>query len=134
MSVWTPLEQRNHEEIAAVERFFAPMSQANVLRFCCGLNRTMYPNAPLLAAHTVVICLDLEGWDADSERVKEIGMNTFEANDMSALMAPGPWGQEIFKKMWFYFGRIEKNSHLINKNRSAGEMLKCSLWHWLPVN
>ncbi|OAG00030.1 uncharacterized protein CC84DRAFT_1103249, partial [Paraphaeosphaeria sporulosa] len=120
MSVWTAVQQLNHLDIAAVDRFFAPLSHSDVLKYCCNLNRAKYPNAPALAAHTVVICLDTEGWDADSERLKELGMNTFEAGDMTMLASPGPWGEEILERIYFYFARIEKNAHLINKNASKG--------------
>lgn len=77
MSVWTPSQQRNHEELADIERFFAPISHAEVLKFSCGLNRNIYPNAPPLIAYTVVICLDTGGWDTDSQRLKEIEMSNY---------------------------------------------------------
>jgi hypothetical protein len=126
MSVWTPAQLLNHREIVAVENFFAPMSHADVLRFCCNLNRGQYPNAPALAASTVVVCVDTEGWDADSLKLKELGINAFDARDMTTITSPGPWGEYILKNVFFYFARIQKNAHLRNKNASAG---MSHMWH-----
>ncbi|KAF2438182.1 hypothetical protein P171DRAFT_372528, partial [Karstenula rhodostoma CBS 690.94] len=99
------------------------MSDADVLRFCCNLNRHEYPNAPPLAECTLVVCLDTEGWvsDADSTALKEVGMNTFESRDMTALTSPGPWGVNILNNVYFYFARVLKHAHLRNKNFSAGD-------------
>lgn len=52
----------NSIELAAVQDFFKSMSHADVLQFCCNINRSEFPNAPALADATVVICLDTEGW------------------------------------------------------------------------
>jgi hypothetical protein len=120
MSVWTRGQLLNHREIAAVENFFAPMSHASVLKYCFNLNRNQYPKAPALAASTVVVCLDTEGWDADSNKLKELGFNAFDARDMTAVTSPGPWGEDIIKNVYFYLARIQKNAHLKNKNASAG--------------
>ncbi|KAL5446972.1 hypothetical protein PMIN06_007596 [Paraphaeosphaeria minitans] len=110
----------NQQGINEVKAFFANLSDAEVLMFCCNLNRDQYPNAPPLAACAVVVCLDTEGWDADSNALKEVGVNTFESRDMTANASPGPWGENILNKVYFYFARVQKHAHLRNKNFSAG--------------
>ncbi|KAF1969974.1 hypothetical protein BU23DRAFT_512196, partial [Bimuria novae-zelandiae CBS 107.79] len=121
MSVVTQAQQQNLQEIAAVRTFFASMSHADVFRYCLNLNRAKYPNAPALAASTVMICIDTEGWDASSIVLKEVGINTFDSRDMTELSSPGPWGENLLKNIFFYFARIEKHAHLWNRNFSAGD-------------
>lgn len=124
--VWTSAQQQNHLQIAEVDRFFAPMSDANVLKYCFNLNRDRYPEASALAASALVVYIDTEGWDADSQRLKELGMAVLEARDMTPLTSAGPYGENIIKNLTFYFVRIQENSHLRNKNLSA-DMLQFTL-------
>lgn len=123
MAALTPTQQANLRDVAAVREFFAGMSHADVFKYCLGLNQSDYPTAPALAESTIVICLDTEGWDASSIVLKELGINTFDSRDMAKLQSPGAYGENLLKQVFFYFARIQKNAHLVNRNYSAGRSL-----------
>lgn len=120
MTTLTSEQEKNLQDISDVRHFFEPMSNADTLRFCLGLSKGQFPDAPALAGRTIVVCIDTEGWDASSIAIKEIGINTFDSKDMAQISSPGPWGENLMNHIYFYFARIQKNAHLINKNSSAG--------------
>lgn len=120
MPTLTTAQRINAQELADVRRFFETLSHAETFKYCLNLNRRYYPSAPVLAASTIVVCLDTEGWDASSIVMKELGINTFDSRDLAQLSSPGPWGENIMKHIYFYFARVQRHAHLMNRNYSAG--------------
>jgi hypothetical protein len=106
------------EKMAELQRYLLPKTQLSVLRFCLGLET--FEDAPPLAKEIVVICFDTEGWTADSNKICEVGMNTFAVSAMQEIEDIGPHGENLMRRLFFYHIRVRENAHLINIGNCPG--------------
>lgn len=65
--------------------------------------------------------MDTESFEYPPRAVTEIGLETFESQDMNAVTEPGPHAQNLFEKIWFFHYRIDRYAHLINKTFCPGD-------------
>ncbi|KAF1967948.1 hypothetical protein BU23DRAFT_572770 [Bimuria novae-zelandiae CBS 107.79] len=107
---------RSLAELKRVKEYFATKSQSEVLMYCLGLINL--PDAPELAKSTIAICVDTEGWNANSSVLTEVGFCNFEPETMQTT-EPGPFGENLLQNTYFYHIRVAETAHYKNFSAAA---------------
>jgi hypothetical protein len=101
--------------------FLGQYSSATILRHCLGVE--FIANAPPLLAHAIINCIDCESFEHDHSKVTEIGLAAFDSRDMRTV-TPGPYGENLLKRVYYYHHRLIPNAHLVNTHFVHGDPTK----------
>ncbi|PSN75525.1 hypothetical protein BS50DRAFT_479419 [Corynespora cassiicola Philippines] len=100
-------------------QFASTRSHADLLRFALGMH---IDGAPEIAQNAVVNVLDCESFEHDHGLLTEVGLVSFERCEMvEAFKDPGPHGENILKRMYFYHLRLISNAHFVNRQWCPGD-------------
>jgi hypothetical protein len=104
---------------AALCKYYANMSHVAALCTFLGFKPSsdMPAECQELARYVILVCFDLEHSSDNTDNTTEFGIANLSQNAVRVLVASGnvgDHGQKLLQMGWYYFYRIQENSHMVS--------------------
>jgi hypothetical protein len=129
-SVWDkklvvkPRVPNPQERMKALKDYYINKPLDMVLLEALGAYKNPMPDTPVdglpLVEHMIIICIDTESDTNNTDRLTEVGINTFKRTDGQVVRSnPGPHGVKTMEQIQFLHFRIVEHAHLISNREGA---------------